>query len=175
MFDSIVGNDNNTDIIPRKGRVALVLEYMLRPQYLGKDNEKKLESARAAGEDIWLKQLTQKTKTYDTNGELIDRMMPIFGPQGITFIPMEQYIRNYETLKGRGALKIHSDNSNRKILKGTMHTKMRGKAKSQNPLFDKAPNVKPIVEDADGKSTELKGKEAVKAKKDKNGTEDTCK
>jgi hypothetical protein len=175
MFDSIVGNDNNTDIIPRKGRVALVLEYMLRPQYLGKDNEKKLESARAAGEDIWLKQLTQKTKTYDTNGELIDRMMPIFGPQGITFIPMEQYIRNYETLKGRGALKIHSDNSNRKILKGTMHTKMRGKAKSQNPLFDKAPNVKPIIEDADGNSTELKGKEAVKAKKDKNGTEDTCK
>lgn len=175
MFDSIVGNDNNTDILPRKGRVALVLEYMLRPQYLGKDNEKKLESARAAGEDIWLKQLKQKTKTYDTNGELIDRMMPIFGPQGITFIPMEQYIRNYETLKGRGALKIHSDNSNRKILKGTMHTKMRGKAKSQNPLFDKAPNVKPIVEDADGKSTELKGKEAVKARKDTNGTEDTCK
>jgi len=175
MFDSIVGNDNNTDILPRKGRVALVLEYMLRPQYLGKDNEKKLESARAAGEDIWIKQLKQKTKTYDTNGELVDRMMPIFSPKGITFIPMEQYIRGYETVKGRGALKIHSDNSNRKILKGTMHTKMRGKAKSQNPLFDKAPNVKPIVEDADGKSTELKGKEAVKARKDNNGTEDTCK
>ena len=101
--------------------------------------------------------------------------MPIFGPLGIEMIPMAQYIEKYMKLKGRGFIKLFTDTTNRKILKGTMHTKMRGKAKSQNPLFDEAPNVKPIIEDADGRSTELKGKEAVKARKDNNGTEDTCK
>ena len=176
FFDSVLGNYNNTDILPRKGRVALKLEYALKPEYLGKDNEKKLEADRAAGMDVFIKRLKVTTKTYDNNGELIDRMMPIFGgPEGVTFIPMEQYVKQYEMLKGRGAVKLFTDTTNRKILKGTMHTKMKGKAASENPLFDKAQNIAPIVEDADENTRELKGKEAVKEKKDTNGTEDTCK
>ena len=176
FFDSVIGNDNNTDILPTKGRVALKAEYLLKPEYIGKDNEKKLEADKAAGIRVFDKRLKITTKTYDINGELVDRMMPIFGgPEGVMFIPMEQYIRQYEMKKGRGALKFFADNSNRKILKGTMHTKMKGKAASENPLFDKAQNITPIVEDADENTRELKGKEAVKARKDNNGTEDTCK
>ena len=175
MIDSILGNYTNSNILPRRGRVALKLKYTLKAEYLGENNKKKREEAQAAGINIFNKRIVQAYKTKvgeneDGSWEMEDKLMPIFEGGKVVMIPMEQYMSKYVVMKGRGILALFTELSNRKILKGSMHTKKRGKALSQNPLHDKAPELAP---DTEG-DKKLIGKKAVIEKKDTNGTENTC-
>ena len=176
MLDSILGNHNNPDILPRTGRVALKAKYSLKAEYLGENNKKKREDAVATGEKIYNLKIVQDTKTVvgqkeDGSYEMEDKVMPVFHGGKIIMVPMETFIKQYNVLKSRGMLQVHTDLTNRKIMKGTMHARKRGKALSQNPLHDKAPELAPETES----DKKLIGKDAVIERKDTNGTEDTCK
>ena len=176
MLDSILGNHNNPNILPRTGRVALKAKYALKAEYLGANNKKKREDAVAAGEKIYNLKIVQATKTVvgeneDGSFQMEDKLMPVFQGGEVLMVPMETFIKQYNVLKSRGMLQAHTDLTNRKILKGTMHARKRGKALSQNPLHDKAPELAPETEG----DKKLKGKDAVIERKDTNGTEDTCK